>query len=882
MADGTGTQPREQDRAAAGGGKRSGFASSIVERLAMGYDAFRHGRNDAQFFNPAPPMQPVAPQTQGRAWDYPTQFNMVPQPRREGGEGMDFASIRAFADNYDLLRLVIETRKDQLCKMEWNIVGRNKKDRIKDDDARVLEIEKFFRRPDRVNSWNDWLRILVEDMLVIDAATLYPRRTLGGQPFSMDIIDGGTIKLLINPDGRTPLPPEPAYQQAIKGMPASEYTLEELIYRPRNKRSWKMYGYSPVEQIIMTVNIALRRQVSQLQYYTEGNIPEAFGSVPEEWTPDQIREMQTIWDSMIEGQQQNKRKVKFIPGGVEIKQTREATIKDVFDEWLARIVCYAFSVSPQALVQMMNRATAETASEEAALEGLAPLQTWIKDLMDYIIEAHFGYDDLVFAWSEGKERDPKTQSEVHKNYIEAGVLDADEVREELGRDPRGQTGKTAAPAPVPNGEMALQPNGLPADQPSSRGEGQEVAAAGEGAAPIAGGGVAPQLDEQGNPVPTPLGGEADIQGTAMNGTQVSSLLEIVTQVAGKDLPKETAKALIMAAYPAVKEATIDAMLNPLDNFEAPKPDPILGPDGNPIAPGATTAPDDNDEAKGTSADAKSLPDDTEEDDVTKHHGHAHNDEPLYKASPLGAQRKKLSAALATTFAQVAREVADQLDNMRPEPPEQGEMSKAARPKPDRLIAKISLKGFGSASDTLQASIEMGSTASAAKAAKGLRKYVDDVEKLLKLANTRAEAWAKGRAAELIGKNANGGELADTTRDMLRTTITQAEEEGWSNARLRAELEDNYAFSRSRADTIARTEMKTADSEGAMAGWKASGLKMKKEWVRSADESECDICEANEAQGPIDLNDTFESGDETSPAHPNCECAVLPVIDEENL
>lgn len=894
MADGT-------DRAAAGGGTKTSFARSLVDRVSLGYDAFRNGgRTD--FFFPVQAQQPVAPQTQGRAWDYQTGYNLNAAPRREGNEGLDFKSIRAFADNYDLLRLVIETRKDQLCKMKWNIVGREGIDKkVKNIDPRVLELEAFFRRPDGTNTWNDWLRILVEDMLVIDAATIYPRKTLGGSAHSMEIIDGATIKLLINDDGRTPLPPDAAYQQNIKGMAASNYTVDELIYRPRNKRSWKMYGYSPVEQVLMTVNIALRRQVSQLQYYTEGNIPEAFASVPEEWTPDQIREMQTIWDSMIEGQQASKRKMKFIPGGVEVKQTREATIKDMFDEWLARIICFAFSISPQALIQMMNRATAETAQEQAMQEGLAPLQTWVKDIIDYIIEHHFGHADLVFQWADERELDPKTQSEVHKNYIEAGVLDIDEVREQLGLDPRNAKPAPIAGTPsVPSDETALPSEGSATDQPATGVAGSQTAAAEGVPAPIVGG--------DGAPLPTTAGGDADVQGTAMNGTQVSSLLEIVAQVAAKDLPKETAKALIMAAYPAVKDVTIDAMLDPLDNFEAPKPAPIVDAQGNPVVPPGGNAPAPGGEegvaavpgSKGKGSDdaeegaddaekmakgfAKGGPGAHEHPDVVAHnHAHDH-DEPLYKASPVASARKQLAEQLSATLAKAARDVAEQITNARPEPVEQDveKLSKAARPKADRLIAKVSLKGFGDASEQLTASITIGSQTSAAKAAKGLKAYVDDMGKLLKLANTRAEAWAKGRAAELIGKNASGGELGEATRDMLRTVVVQAEEQGWSNARLSDELQSNYAFSRERASTIARTEMKTADSEGAMAGWKASGLKMKKEWVRSADDFDCEICEANEAQGAIDLDETFDSGDDTSPAHPNCNCAVLPVIDEENL
>jgi hypothetical protein len=85
-----------------------------------------------------------------------------------------------------------------------------------------------------------------------------------------------------------PIAPDPAYQQIIKGMPAVDYHRDELLYKPRNPRPHKVYGFGPVEQVIITVNIALRRQVSQLQYYTEGNIPDMLASVPSSWSPTQI------------------------------------------------------------------------------------------------------------------------------------------------------------------------------------------------------------------------------------------------------------------------------------------------------------------------------------------------------------------------------------------------------------------------------------------------------------------------------------------------------------------------------------------------------------------------------------------------------------------
>ena len=45
---------------------------------------------------------------------------------------------------------------------------------------------------------------------------------------------------------------------------------EELIYIPRNLRAHRLYGMSPVEQIALTVNIALRRDAATLDYYKSG------------------------------------------------------------------------------------------------------------------------------------------------------------------------------------------------------------------------------------------------------------------------------------------------------------------------------------------------------------------------------------------------------------------------------------------------------------------------------------------------------------------------------------------------------------------------------------------------------------------------------------
>jgi hypothetical protein len=59
----------------------------------------------------------------------------------------------------------------------------------------------------------------------------------------------------------------------------------------------------------------------------------------------------------------------------------------------------------------------------------------------------------------------------------------------------------------------------------------------------------------------------------LNGAQVTSLADILAQVAAGTLPFETGKAMVKTAFPTVTDQQIDEMFGPLKNFsptQAPK------------------------------------------------------------------------------------------------------------------------------------------------------------------------------------------------------------------------------------------------------------------------------------------------------------------------
>lgn len=388
------------------------------------------------WFGPLDPLTPMAPpDVAGRAFDYNVGYNINVQPRPYE-PGM-FADLRNLAQNCDVLRTVIETRKDQLEAMPWTVQPKVGEENNQGNTTKIKEILDFLEYPDKEHDWSQWLRIIMEDIFVLDAAPIYRRQNKKGLLYALDPIDGATIARKIDATGRRPIAPNPAYQQILKGIPACDYTTDELLYLQRNPRSWTPYGYSPVEQIIITVNTQIRRMIEQLTYFTAGNIPMGFGNLPKEYTAQQIIDFQKAFDAMRAGNQEQRSKMVFVPGDFKYQPAKDAPITSELDEWLARKICFAFSISSEPFVSQLNRSTAETSKERANDEGLVPTLQFLKRTMDKIIREDFQAPWLEFVWQNDKETDAREAADINVNYVKTGIKSIDEARQDQGLEPLG-------------------------------------------------------------------------------------------------------------------------------------------------------------------------------------------------------------------------------------------------------------------------------------------------------------------------------------------------------------------------------------------------------------------------------------------------------------
>lgn len=119
-------------------------------------------------------------------------------------------------------------------------------------------------------------------------------------------------------------------------------------------------------------------------------------------------------------------------------------------------------------------------------------------------------------------------------------------------------------------------------------------------------------------------------------------------------------------------------------------------------------------------------------------------------------------------------------------------------------------------------------------------------------------------------------VTDTTRERVRELVGEGAREGWGVEELARRMDESGLFSLQRAELVSRTETATAYSRGSLLAWQRSGQVDRVEWLTTQPCPE--ICDALSGQ-IVPIGQPFANGIEHPPAHPNCRCALAPVLSE---
>lgn len=374
----------------------------------------------------------------------PYLYNSQTNPDRKPGGDIPFSYMRRMATLYPIARACINRRIRQITMLSWDITTIDEIENEDGYESQIAQVKEFFKRPLGFKSrMREFLTIMVDDLLTLDAIAFEMRKTRSRELLSLIPVDPSTIVLRVTESGATPEPPETAYEQVILGQVVAQFSTDEMIYDSLGSRSYSPYGLAPLESLIIQVESALRGSLYNLNYLQENNVPEGFVTLPPEVATSKakVEEWQGWFDSIVAGDSQMTHRLKMLPGGSEYISAKkpEDMAFERFEMWLLQQTCAVFDVQPQdiGITYQVNKATGESQGQLSDEKGLYPLANFIKEIFDDIIQVEFGQTNLQFIWRDLVAKDRKAEIEIAEKEIKLGALSVDEYRAEQGREPIG-------------------------------------------------------------------------------------------------------------------------------------------------------------------------------------------------------------------------------------------------------------------------------------------------------------------------------------------------------------------------------------------------------------------------------------------------------------
>ena len=407
----------------------------VMARVSAALRYIATGKPVDGWFGPMDPLPPQAPDdVKGRQYDYQTAININMRPR--GTEPIGFQGLKVLA-THPLVAMLIQRQISKVVAMSWQVKPRVSEENRLADDPEIKAITDFLRYPDQEHDWGQWLGAILNQLLVIDAVTIYGAPNRRGGLYALQVLDGASIKPIIDLGGRRPAAPSPAYQQVLKGMPAVNYTADELIYFPETYRADRLYGYSRVEQARDMIETAISRLRSQKGFFDYGNVGDGFFTGPESWTPDMTKALEEAWNAMMTGDPALRRKAPFLPTGSEWHPTKAGILEDDYDAFLIRLLCFPFGVSAQPFMKQTGLGNSGNKTDHDAADegGIAPLMQYVERLMGMILAKWFGRADLEFSYSQDREFDPQIAALIDDSRLKNGTATINKILDRTGEPP---------------------------------------------------------------------------------------------------------------------------------------------------------------------------------------------------------------------------------------------------------------------------------------------------------------------------------------------------------------------------------------------------------------------------------------------------------------
>lgn len=805
---------------------------------------------------------PATGQADPRRWQYPVSWNIT----QDTGRLVDWSTLRHAAREVDLISQCIRVRRTEQSELEWDITltrrtieangitsTQDKNELLKKYTPQIARLIDFWSEPDKTNgfSWAEWVEQVIHESLVTDAVSIYPQCTYGGKLLSLNLVDGSTVKPLLDERGNRPHPPAAAYQQWLYGFPRGEYTSSDaddpdwsgaagsLIYKPRFLRIESPYGYSPVEQALVSAELWLRRQQWMMAEYTQGTTPRMIlKAAGVQYTPEQLRAYEDVLNDYYGGSTGNRHRIRLFPDGFDPSLTEDAAerYKPDYDEFLVKLLCAHMDVQPQEIGftprnGLGGAGHGESQESITYRKALRPTARWLVGIMNQISYAYLDMPrDLTFQFL-GLDEEGETEADtLEEKRYRSGRSTLNETRDAAGK-PRYDFDEADKP-------MLVTERGVVFLEGSSK-----LVEPGELVTPV----QAPPL--QGPPegpdsdvdpsVPVVAAREAKEAKQSESSTTPATQAGADKDTAKADTPADAAKAELAAYYRWAKKG---GRSRPFEFTVVTKTDAVLH-----------EIPLDRVVFKaGGSGKAtpRHWPGWEQDQAVAKHHARR------LSAALTGALDTR---ALAEQWLAVRKSV-DNTDAVSWLHHQGVTLDAALAGVLDDVYAEGYFVGQRSAQAVLSgAAVSWDDwTPGHPAAARALVGEDVNLARLLSDAGVTVSSIADHRLGELAQALADGLANGDSVDTLARSLRGVLDDPAW-------------------AELVATTETTRAMSYATQQTYLTNGIALN-DWLTAEDQRVCVACDQNEAYGDVPVGQDFPSGQSMPPAHPACRCALAPVVE----
>lgn len=434
-------------------------------------------------FGPGFPIQPDPldqPDEQGfaapRIYQYPVQWNI---PGRHDRVHVPWETLKR-ASEQPLFRACIEIRKQRISTLDWCFrvkpsyaarmaqqAGKSnyevEEDLRKEFQDEIDRLTSFWEIPDRRNGieFPDWMGEVQDEQLTWDALAVYPQKTYGGSTLNFTVIDGSTIKPLLDEQGGRPMTPFPAYQQILYGFPRGDFTADtvdidgklvvpgafsssQLVYRRRVVRTRTPYGFGPVEQALLDGALWDKRFRWMMAEYTEGAqaVQYLINKGEVDWDARQLLEYEKYLNDRLAGKTGQRYRNPLLPAGIEPVRSEQSNerYKPEYDLFLIKLQAMHFGVTMPELGFSEPGGLGSSGYHEGQqdIQFRKDLTTvrWLNNFVTGLSRTHLGMPDaLEFAFLGLDEEDEAASDQIDENRVHSGRMTLNESRVKIGQPP---------------------------------------------------------------------------------------------------------------------------------------------------------------------------------------------------------------------------------------------------------------------------------------------------------------------------------------------------------------------------------------------------------------------------------------------------------------